>query len=748
MQIARFNKKIKAPIIYSLFLVILGFVIYSNSFFNSFHFDDFSFIHDNDAIRKIMDFKAIWHYWPSRFFGILSFMINYQFCRFAVFGYHLFNLALHILTAIMVFIFTILTFSTPVMRGKGISKYKGILAFFVAAVFLSHPVQTQAVNYIFQRVTILASFFYLASLCLYIQSMFLIKIKRRAAIFCYVLSLISALMGMFTKEMVFTLPVMILFYDFCFFRADGKWKWKYAVPFLAMLPVVPLTVLSQKISFLASSSSTEINVFLASSFPDVVLNFLTQCKVIMVYLRLLVLPFNQNLDYNYSLVRELWNAPALISFCFLAGVFVIAARLFSKFRLLSFSIFWFFITLAVEASFIPMTDLVNEHRLYLPLVGVGIFMVTILYYLLARRKIGLTAAVLSFLVIFYSSLSYARNKVWKDEISLWSDVIVKSPGKLRPYNERGLAYLDKGEYAKALIDLTRADNLNRNYADGFCNRGKVYENMGQYDKAILDYSEAIKIEPGYAGAYINRGFVYYLNKEYESAILDFKKAIEIDPLETEAYFNLAYLYSKLDQKAEAAALSKVVLKGNSSDPVFYYKLGCLYRSIGLKKEALAMFKKALESDKRYTQAYAGLADIYALEGENGNLTSLYKKAVVNKVNYFNAYYNLGNLCKDAGNHKEAILLYQKAIEIKPDSVEGNLELGSLYCSIGMSKKAVKLFRKVLELSPGLSVAYNNLALAYYYDKKYDLAVKSCDRAIELGYKVSPELLVLLKPYRK
>ncbi|MCX5694595.1 MAG: tetratricopeptide repeat protein [Candidatus Omnitrophica bacterium] len=756
MKIAQFNKKIlptfskkiNVSIISSLFLGILGIVIYSNSFSNSFHFDDFSFICSNDTIRKIMDFKSIWFYWPSRFFGIFSFAVNYQAGQFEVFGYHLSNLVLHILTAILVFIFTVLTFSTPVMRAKEISKWKRVLAFFAAAIFISHPVQTQAVNYIFQRVTILSTFFYLLSLCLYIQSMLLIKIKRRVVIFCYVLSLVVALMGMFTKEIVFTLPVMILFYDFCFLRTNDRWGWKYTIPFLAMLPVIPLTVFLQKPPFLIPFVSGEIHRFLTSSFLDIVLNFLTQCRVVMTYLRLLVLPFNQNLDYDYFLVRTLWNIPVIVSFCFLSVVFVIAIRIFSKFRLLTFSFFWFFVALAVESTFIPMMDVINEHRLYLPMVGASIFIVSSLYYLLGRRKIRLIVVVLLFLVFFFSSLSYYRNKIWKDEISLWSDVIRKSPKKVRPYNERGLAYFDKGEYDKALIDFTQAVKLNRNYADGFYNRGKVYQKKGEYGKAVFDYTEAIKIEPGYVGAYINRGLVYYSSKEYENAILNFNQAIEINPLGTEAYFNLAYLYGKLGKRMEAVVLCKKILRINSNDVRVYYRLGCLYRDIGWKNEALAMFKKAIELDEKYIQAYSDLANIYAREGDSENLISLYKKAIANKLSYFNAYYNVGNLYKDAGKYKEAILLYQKMIKINPNSVEGNLELGSLYCTVGRIKKAIKLFKRTLELDPDLNVAYNNLALAYYYDKKYDLAVKSCDKAIKLGHKVSPKLLDMLKPYSK
>jgi tetratricopeptide (TPR) repeat protein len=545
------SRKINAWVFPGLLLAGLGFVVYSNSFLNSFHFDDLSFILGNDAITKITDLRPIWDYWPPRFIGFLSFAVSYKIGKFSVFGYHLFNLALHILTAILVFIFTTLTLSTASMRSKEIAKHKEVLAFFAAAIFLTHPLQTQAVNYIFQRITILAAFFYLASLCLYIRARFLIQDKQKAGIFYYALSLVTAFTGMFTKEIFFTFPLMLLLYDFCFLRVNNKWEFKYTVPFLAMLPVIPLVLFS-----LTSFGFTPVYKSFLPSLPGFILNFLTQCRVVMTYLRLLVLPFNQNLDYDYVLVKNFLDAGALMSLGFLATVFIMGLRIFSKFRLPAFCIFWVFITLTVESAFFPLVGVIYEHRFYLPMAGASIFIVCVLYYLLGRNRLKTMIVALSLVIFFGSFLSYNRNKVWKDEISLWSDVIAKSPKKIRGYNERGLAYLEKGQHDRALVDFNTVIELDPGLADGFYNRATIYREKGQYDKAILDYNQALKIAPGYVKALINRGLVYYLSQQYEKAIADYKQAIEYDPLETVAYSNLAYLYYHAGKKVEAQAVLK------------------------------------------------------------------------------------------------------------------------------------------------------------------------------------------------
>ncbi len=533
------TKTFRTNILIIIILCVLGVIIYSNTFDNSFHFDDFAFILNNPAITKIAKLNDIFNYWPNRFVGLLSFAFNYQIHQFRVFGYHLINLAIHILTSLLVFWLLGLTFSTPVMRGNKICRYKKVISFFVSAIFLAHPVQTEPVNYIYQRVTVLAAFFYLASLCLYVKAALASEKNSSFNKFYYFASLTAAFMGIFTKENAVTLPLMILLYDFCFLQTKRSLKWKYTLPFFILLPLLILTTPG----FIAKPLFFEdVKILLENPSVSPTHYFLTQPRVLITYLRLFLFPVRQNLDYDYAIARNIWEIPVIASLLILIFILIIGIRMFSRYRLMSFGIFWFFLTLLPESSIIPLLDPICEHRLYLPLVGCIIFAVTAVYYLLRDDKLKIAAVILSLTVASYSFLTYNRNRVWKNEISLWSDVVNKSKQKIRPYNERGLAYFDKGDYDKAIIDFTRAVELNRNYADGFYNRGNVYQKQGVYDKAILDYTAAIMINPRYAKAYINRGLVYYLSQAYEKAVFDFKQAIEIAPFETVAYYNLAAAY--------------------------------------------------------------------------------------------------------------------------------------------------------------------------------------------------------------
>ena len=730
----------KLLIIIGLFL--LGITIYSNTFNNSFHFDDLSFILNNSKITTL-ELMGIFKYWPSRFIGFLSFALNYQIHQFMVFGYHLVNIVLHILTAFFTFWFMSLTFSTSCIKRDEIYRHKEIISFFVAAIFLTHPLQTEAVNYIFQRVTILAAFFYLASLCFYIKAMLAPDKNSRINKYYYFTSLVMGFMGMFTKENVITLPLIILIYDFYFLREKRRINWKYVLPFFVLLPLIPLIIcITKPIVF------GDIDRLLTNSIASSARYLYSQPRVLITYLRLFLLPVNQNLDYDYPIAQTIWEIPILTSFLGLVFIAIVGIRTFSRYRLMSFGIFWFFLTLLPESNIIPLLDRIFEHRLYLPLVGCSISGVSIVYYSFRDKKFKITVIILSLIVVLCSFAAYHRNQVWKDEISLWSDVVSKSPKKIRPYNERGLAYFDKGEYDKALIDFTLAIGLNRDYADGYYNRGLVYQNKGINDQAILNYTEAIRINPKYLKAYINRGQAYNLNKEYEKAAIDFRHAIEIDPRDQNAYSNLAYLYAHLGKQEEVIALYKEILKINPNDALVYYNLGIIYGNIGGKKEAVAMLKKSIELNPRYAPAFDKLAYFFVTGKDKEELIALYKKAIANKLFYFDAYYNIGNLYKDAGKYRDAILFYQKAITINPKSAEAYLELGSSYCAIGSNKKAIRLLQRAIDLAPNIAVTYNNLALAYYYTKQFNLSIKYCDKAVELGYNVLPKFLDLLRPYKK
>lgn len=222
----------------------LGIIVYSNSFLCSFHFDDFPSIIDNLAIRNIHNLYGIWTVWPCRFITFLSLALNYHFSHFNIIGYHIFNLGIHLAASVLVWWLVSLTFLTPVMKKEQITRHGNLIALFSGLIFISHPLQTQAVTFIWQRAASMATLFYLASLCLYIKSRLLDDNQSNLAQrrIYYFSSLLSAILAMFCKEISITLPLIMALYEISFFKIQKNINWKPLIPFIFTLLLIPLTL--------------------------------------------------------------------------------------------------------------------------------------------------------------------------------------------------------------------------------------------------------------------------------------------------------------------------------------------------------------------------------------------------------------------------------------------------------------------------------------------------------------------------
>jgi len=386
-------------IIFSLiFITILGTIIYSNTFDASWHFDDNTAIVENYSIR---DLKGTVLGGGSRWIGFISFALNYHFGKLDVFGYHLVNICIHLISAILVYFLVLLSFKTPYLKDTKISHYKASLSLASGLIFVAHPIQTQAVTYIVQRFTSLATLFYLFSLVLFIKARLQNLGGKRfyspSHLGCYLGSLLAAYLAMKTKEISITLPAIILLYEFCFFSPSLRAllrKLPYLIPFLLTFFIVPLS--RYGIGLIGISGGTFIGI---AEVGDVIGQatqetkaiprthyLLTQFNVIVTYIRLLFFPVNQNLDYDYTISRTLFEFPTLLSFLFLVFTVIFGVWMFRRSRLISFGIFWFFVTLSVESSIIPIRDVIFEHRVYLPSVGFVIFLTVAIYQMMEQIK--------------------------------------------------------------------------------------------------------------------------------------------------------------------------------------------------------------------------------------------------------------------------------------------------------------------------------------------------------------------------
>jgi len=279
-----------------LLLSILAILIYSNTFSASFQLDDVTNIGDNLQIRNLSNLPLS----ESRYVGYLSFALNYHFGQRNVFGYHLVNLLIHITNGFLVYFFVLLLLRIPqpslTPHASPLTNASGI-ALATALLFVVHPVQTQAVTYIVQRFASLAALFYLLTVLLYLKWR-LTEPENRHRFLWYAGALLSTILAMKTKEISFTLPLMLILIEVVFFGSPTRKQWIALIPFLLTLLIIPLSH-PGKIGELEAGfakGTTEISR----------LDYLfTQFRVILTYVRLLVLPIHQNVDYDYPISHSL-----------------------------------------------------------------------------------------------------------------------------------------------------------------------------------------------------------------------------------------------------------------------------------------------------------------------------------------------------------------------------------------------------------------------------------------------------------
>jgi len=663
-------------------IAAVGLAVYSNTFHVPFQFDDPSNISGKPYVKDIgrffdpSDFNADSSYIMRRVV-YFTFAVNYWLHRTDVAGYHIVNITIHLINAFLVYFLVILTFRTPYFRGRGSGTRNeetgpSFIALFTALLFVSHPIQTQAVTYIVQRLASLATLFYLLSLVMYIRSR--LASQKAGKLTGYVFSLLSAVLAMESKEIAFTLPVVIALYEFMFFTGAVKKRVLSLIPFLLTMLIIPmqLTGLGKPTGDVIGDVSDAMRVGTPLSRWDYLF---TQFRVIVTYIRLLFFPLNQNLDYDYPTYHSFFTPPVFLSFLFLVSLFGGAMYLLYKsrqgaigngswgkgsssspspyhlspiacYRLISFGIFWFFITLSVESSVIPIADVIYEHRLYLPSTGFFIAVVTMAFLvrdrLGAEKKKAIIIALIAFVVIL-SVLGYHRNRVWRSEVVLWEDVVRKSPGKARAYNGLGLSYKNEGNLDKAFVNFRRAVEIDPYYAVAYNGLGTVYFAKNLPVRALEEFTRALALEPDNVIFMNNRGLAYAAIGEFDKAIAVYLEAIELEPFYAEAHHNLGFAYS----------------------------------SKGLFEKAIAEFSTALRFDPDFPEAH----------------------------------YNLGNVYMIQGDTQKALREMREAVRLKPDDAMAHYGLGTVYGNLGLLDEAIKEFRVSIALKPGFSEAVRNLDIA-------------------------------------
>lgn len=650
--------------IFILIVFAVGLVIYSNSFQASFHLDDASSIVENTAVWHLSDVGRIWTEHHRRFIPYLSFAINYQLSGLHVFSYHLFNVIIHVLSALMVYFLVRLLFKTPQLADQQNEEVGPLIAFSASLIFLVHPIQTQAVTYIVQRIASLAGFFYLASTVCYF------KTRLEGKLAYYALAFLTAAFAMFTRETSYTLPLALLLFEAAFFSSDrGRLRKALA----RLLPFFFLWVIVYFVCYHGNVAAGELGRITRAD-TELPRNhyLLTQINVLRTYVRLLFLPVHQNLDYDYPISKTLFEPKTTASLLFLIALFLLALKLLKRHRFISFGIFWFFLTLSVESSIFPIDDAIFEHRLYLPMFGLALAVSTGLYSLMKNPKPFI--ALISLIVLVLSTMTYLRNRVWKDEMTLWQDVLRKSPKKARAYDSLGVALGQAGKY----------------------------EESKQY------FDKVIELDPKSVNTYNSLGVRLAEEGNYERAMEQFNKAIEIDPQYVNTYNSLGILAAKQGKPEEAIRYYELALKIKPDFEKAYYNKGISLAKLGRMEEAIQHYRKAIEIKPDYEEAHFNLANMLADQGKIEEALWHYQTALKIKPDYAEARTRLGILFYRQGKLEEAIQHYREAIRRTPDYAEAHNNMGVALAELGKTVEAIAHFKEALRLKPDFESVRRNL----------------------------------------
>jgi len=337
---------------------------YSNTFTASFHFDDNPSIIENFTIRHVTLENIVTLLKGSRPVVYLSLMLNYQLNGINVVGWHIFNIGCHIASSIMVFTLLLWTLHMPVLRDR-YRDSAGWMALFGALLFGVHPVQTESVTYIISRTELLATLFYLATFLLFIKGV------QKKSIGYYTAAVFSAALSMGSKEWAVTLPALLMLYDFLFL-ADGKIRTVAGRWLLYVSVCFTWLIVFRNLNLFAAGGAAGIGFSVQSNTGLTPMTyFLTSMNVIWTYVRLLLLPINQNLDYDYKIAKSLFDMPTILSFIGHLAVVIGSFWLYLKKKspLIPFGVAWFYIGLSPTQSVVPIIDVIFEHRVYMPSIG-------------------------------------------------------------------------------------------------------------------------------------------------------------------------------------------------------------------------------------------------------------------------------------------------------------------------------------------------------------------------------------------
>ena len=651
----------------ALVIALAALAAYANSFNGPFIFDDPSSIVSNPTIR------SLWPPWDAlttprvgvtvggRPILNLSLAINYALGGTDVRGYHAGNLAIHLAAALALFGLVRRTLLRPALRGRfGAASLP--LALAVAALWAAHPLQTESITYVIQRAESLMGMFYLLTLYCFARG-----VDSPAPGRWFAAAIAACLLGMGTKEVMVSAPVIVLLYDRTFVAGNFRDALRRRFAFYLGLAATWL-YLAYLVASTGGTRGGSAGFGVGVAWWDYVL---TQFPAIAHYLRLSLWPHPLVFEYGTFWVERIGDVlPSL-----LLVVALVAGTVWAFWRkpAAGFPGVFFFAILSVTTLVPGTTQMIVEHRMYLPLAPVLVAVVLGVHCLLGNAS----RVAFSVLGVAFAFLTFGRNADYRSELAIWEDTVAKRPRNALAHEMHAQALAKAGRTAAAVAAHGRALEIHPGFAVAHCSLGDDLFRLGRTAEAIPHYAEALRLQPDYVDAHHGLGIALARERRWSEAVGHFNAALRLRPDFVEGEFTLANTLAAAGQSSAAILHYEAALSQKPDYAEAGYNLANTLASAGRAAEAVSRYEAALRAKPDYAPAHYNLANTLIALGRRRDAITHYEAAVRQRPDYFEAHVNLGSALLEEGRVPEAIARYEEALRLRPGAGEIRASLAQL-----------------------------------------------------------------------
>ncbi len=744
-----FSAPLKTQIGSLLILILLPLLLYFNSLQGSFQFDDRNLI-DREWIADLEAFQknvSIGNY-KNRPILLWTFAVNNSLHKNKVFGFHLFNLMLHVFVCVLIFVILVQTRQIIGPPSPEQGKPTLLPAFFITLLFAVHPLNTDSVTYISSRSAVLATFFYLLTLYAFLKIFSSCKPQWRWPVPTSfgLLAAVTLFLALASKLIAVTLPIALGLWFLLYIRphrfpglGTRLFARKMIPVYCGVVLVLGAGALLWGPGMLYAPKDQGLELF--GRIPYL----LVETKVIIFYyLKLFFAPVNLNIDNGFPFSTFSTDGTIFVA------ILAIGAMIFLAFKTENLwirgGVLWFFITLAPTSSLVPLNDLAVEHRMYLPMT-LGLCLAA--GGVISKIPTGWRLRFMVVLIALFGLLTLSRNLVWTDEIRLWKDAVTKNPFSTRTHNNLGKAYYENGDLEQALFHFLKSNEnigqrLARQYnftdpeeflqrrvgksrsgggqsgagnlqivadlSEPHYNLASVYLDLGNLEQAELEYRTAIRLNPGYFDALLGLGSVHARRGQTDQAIDLFRLSIQKRKSVTGkedypiARLNLGEILGRAGKFEQAIRELALAVKGDPSMVLGHYNLGLAYLMTGKLAKAQQALTTCLGLNNRFEPALFTLARVTQAKGEWERSTRQFERFLSVKGPDAGAYFQIGWNFQQAGQWDQARENYQKALAIKPEFLNARVQLGKIFMQSKKNDLARKHLQKALQSNPPLELA--------------------------------------------